>query len=90
MQIQSDIRQKWLLKVTFAAMSRYHQIRQGKNQMYTSILNYHKQMKVERTFHKLVAYCAKRAATNDMKHNADLLLRKHAFQRMIRVAESLM
>lgn len=55
--------------------------------MYAQILNYHKQMKVERTFRKLAAYGEKRAAQKDMKHDADLLLRKHTLQRMIRAAE---
>ena len=85
-QIESHIRQKWLLKVTFAAMSRYNSIRLGKKQMYASILSYHSKTVLERTFRKLSVYGEKRAAHRDMNDDAQLLLRKHAFRRLLRTA----
>lgn len=57
-------------------MSRYKTIRSGKNNMYSSILNYYKQMIVAKTFRELGRNAEQRAQRRDMKHDADLLYRK--------------
>ena len=61
-QIKSMIRQKWLLKVTYAALCRYQQIRKCKKQMYESIMSVHRKMFMERTFRKLVIYSEQKSA----------------------------
>jgi len=64
--IETSIRRKWLLKVTYAALARYKAIREGKKKMYASICHYHKQMLVERTFRSLVDYSALKCTLRDM------------------------
>ena len=87
--IKSDIRDKWLLKVTLAAMTRYIQIRRGKKQMYGSILNYYKQTAVEKTFRKLAVYAEHRVAHRAMSDNAELFYRKQTFRKVYQVAQTL-
>lgn len=41
--IKNEIREKWLLKVSFAAMTRFVAVKKGKKQMFGTILNFHKQ-----------------------------------------------
>lgn len=57
-------------------MSRYKVIRQGKKNMYASILNYYLQMNVAKVFRQLSRNAELRAMRRDMKHDADLLYRK--------------
>ena len=57
--------------------------------MYESIMNIHKKMFLERTYKKLVLYAENKTAHRDMKDDAMLLYRKHAFGRLCRTAEFL-
>ena len=70
-------------------MNRYKAIRQGKKNMYSSILNYYKQMIVAKTFREFARNAEQRAIHRDMKHDADLLYRKQQFAKFVKVASDL-
>ena len=53
--IKNDVRAKWMLRVSFDALSRYRQIRDNKKRMYASIRNYRTKVILENSFKKFVA-----------------------------------
>ena len=75
-EIKSVVREKWLLKLSFASLQRYNQIRKGKKVMYQSIVQYHSEMIIEKTFRKLLDYTDHRLTQKDMKEEADLFYKR--------------
>ena len=66
-EIKNEIRAKWLMKISFAALNRYKQIKQGKKTMFENIVQYHNELVIEKAFKKLVSYTDRRIAIAEMQ-----------------------
>ena len=57
--------------------------------MYASISSYHTQRLIEKTYRQLALNCDRMKLKRDMAEDAELLRRKHVFNRMLRIANFL-